>query len=120
MRLMEELLRHIAQEQSLFRAQLLREDLARLNKLRDLARTAASAAAYEKGALRLGWTLGNLRTHELREPLDVLLDAVYAYETGTAGEEQEARIVEAWHALHRIRMERLVGCLSTPVPRPTE
>jgi hypothetical protein len=34
--------------------------------------------------------------------------------------EQEARIVEAWYELHRIRMERLVGCLSTPVSEPTE
>jgi hypothetical protein len=120
MRLIEELERHVAQEQSLFRAQLLREDLARLNQLRELARAAADAAAYKKRALRIGWTPGDLRTHELRVPLDILLDAVYAYETGTAGDEQEARIVAAWHELHRIRMERLVGCLSTPVPKPTE
>lgn len=119
MRLIEELDRHRAQEQSLFRAQLLREDLARLNKLRELARAAGDAAAYKKGALRIGWTPGDWRTHELRVPLEVLLDAVYAYETGTTGDEQEARIVEAWHELHRTRMERLVGCLSTPVPKPT-
>jgi hypothetical protein len=120
MRLIEELERHAAQEQSLFRAQLLREDLARLNKLRELARAATDAVAYEKGALRLGWTPGDLRTRELRAPLEVLLDAVYAYETGTKGDEQETRIVEAWHELHRTRMERLVGCLSTPVPKPTQ
>jgi hypothetical protein len=120
MRLVEEIERHIAQDQSLFRVQLLREDLARLNKLREFARAATDAAAYQKGALRLGWTPGDLRTHELREPLDILLDAVYAYETGTTGDEQERRIVAAWHELHRTRMERLVGCLSTPVPRPTE
>jgi len=120
MRLTEELQRHVAQEQSLFRAQLLREDLARLSKLRELARASADVAAYKKKAFRLGWTPGDLRTHELHAPLDVLLDTVYAYETGATGEEQEARIVAAWHALHRIRMERLVGCLSTPVPKPTE
>jgi hypothetical protein len=120
MRLIDELERHIAREQSLFRAQLLREDLARLSKLRQLACGAADLAAYKKGALRIGWTPGDLRTHELRAPLDLLLDAVYAYETGTTGDVQEARIVAAWHALHRIRMERLVGCLSTPVPKPTE
>jgi hypothetical protein len=120
MRLIEELERHIEQEQSLFRAQLLREDLARLSKLRELARSAADAAAYQKGALRIGWTPGDLRTHELRAPLDVLLDAVYAYETGNTRDAQEACIVAAWHELHRIRMERLVGCLSTPVPKPTD
>ena len=120
MRLMEELERYVAQEQSLFRAQLLREDIARLSKLRELARTAADAGVYRKEAFRLGWTPGDLRTHELRAPLEVLLDAVYAYETGTTSDEQETRIVAAWHELHRIRMERLVGCLSTPVPKPTE
>jgi hypothetical protein len=120
MRLMEELEQRIAQEQSLFRAQLLREDLARLSKLRELARAEADAVAYKKKAFRIGWTPGDLRTQELRAPLDVLLDAVYAYETGAAGSEQEARIVEAWHELHRTRMERLVGCLSTPVPKPTQ
>ena len=120
MHLIEELERRIAEEQSLFRAQLLREDLARLSKLRELARSAADAATYGKNAFLLGWTPGNLRTHELRAPLDVLLGAVYAYETGTTGDEQEARIVAAWHELHRVRMERLVGCLSTPVPKPTD
>jgi hypothetical protein len=120
MHLVEELEQRIAQEQSLFRAQLLREDLARLNKLRVLARTAADAAAYKKTGSRIGWTPGDLRTHELRMPLDVLLDAVYAYETGNTGDAQEARIVAAWHELHRVRMERLVGCLSTPVPKPTD
>jgi len=120
MRLIEELERYIAQEQSLFRAQLLREDLARMIRLRQLARAAIDATAYKKQALRLGWTPGDLRTHELRAPLGDLLDAVYAYETGIAGEEQDERIIAAWHALHRFRMERMVGCLSTPVPKPME
>jgi hypothetical protein len=30
------------------------------------------------------------------------------------------RIRDAWLELHRVRMERLVGCLSTPVPRPVD
>ena len=120
MRLMEQLESRIAQEQSPFRTQLLREDLARLTKLRELARAAADAAAYRKAALHIGWTAGDLRTHELRAPLEVLLEAVYAYETGATGEEQEARNIQAWLEFHRIRMERLVGCLSTPVPKPTE
>jgi hypothetical protein len=120
MRLIEELERYIGEEQSLFRAQLLREDLVRVNRLRQLARAATDATGYKKQALRLGWTPGDLRTHELRAPLDDLLDAVYAYESGTIGDEQEDRITTAWHALHRFRIERLVGCLSTPVPKPAE
>jgi hypothetical protein len=55
-----------------------------------------------------------------RASLDALLDAVFAYETGSIGAEQEARIRDTWLGLHRVRMERLVGCLSTPVPKPEE
>jgi len=119
MRLIEELEGRVGREESLFRAQLIREDVARLQRLRDIARTAGDVAAYRKAAMRIGWTQGDLRTHELRAPLEALLDAVYAYETGTKGTEEDARIVAAWFELDRTRMERLVGCLSTPVPKPT-
>jgi hypothetical protein len=119
MRLIEELEQRVGREESLFRAQLIREDIARLQKLREIARTTGDVAAYRKASLRIGWTQGDLRTHELHAPLEVLLDAVYAYETGTKGTEEDARIVAAWLDLHRTRMERLVGCLSTPVPKPT-
>jgi hypothetical protein len=100
----------MGKEESLFRAQLLREDIARLRKLQELAKSAPDAAAFKTAGMRIGWTQGDARTHELREPLERLLDAVYAA--------REEDIVQAWEALHRLRMERLVGCLSTPVPRP--
>ena len=102
----------VGKEESLFRAQLLREDIARLRKLQQLARTTPDAEAFKKAGMRIGWTQGDARTHELREPLELLLDAVYA--------SQEPDIVRAWEALHRARMERLVGCLSTPVPKPLD
>jgi hypothetical protein len=120
MRLIAELEQRVGREESLFRAQLLREDIARLKRLQEIARTAGDAAAYRKTAMRIGWTQGDLRTHELRAPLEALLDAVYAYETGTRGAEADARIARAWLELDRTRMERLVGCLSTPVPKPTD
>ena len=120
MRLIEELERTLAGEQSLFRAQLLREDIARLGRLRELARSSGSADACKRAALRLGWTQGDLRTHELRAPLEALVEAVYAYETGAGSAGEEARIMDAWAELHRTRMERLVGCLATPVPKPVE
>ena len=118
MRLPDTLERVAAEETSPFRAQLLREDVARLRKLEELARGAPDPAAFRRQGMRLGWTQGDLRTHELRAPLEALLDAVYAYETGAAGEDAEDRIEAAWRELHRARLERLVGCLSTPVPKP--
>jgi hypothetical protein len=126
MHLMRELERKLETEQSYFQAHLLREDIARLTRMRDLARDAADAIAFRKAVLRLGWTAGDLRTHEIREPLEMLADAIYSYVTGTSegtsegtnDREQEARIEQAWLILHRVRMERLMGCLSTPVPKP--
>ncbi len=141
MQLMDELQRRLEGESSLFRAQLLREDIARLSKLGELAHAADEYGAFTKAAMRLGWTQGDARTQELAGSLTALLDAVYAYYRGGGGDTaatqaageaagttqmqprdaaQEARIAAAWHELHRVRMERLVGCLSNPVPRPTD
>ena len=118
--LIEELEQRIGEEQSLFRAQLLREDVARLRQLADLARRVVELDAFKKAARRLGWTQGDMRTTEIGDALDVLLEAVFAYEAGSVGVDQERRIRDAWLELHRVRMERLVGCLSTPVPKPLE
>ena len=118
MRLIEELRRKRDAEQSVFQTQLLREDIARLARMCELAKRSADAAAFTNATLALGWTAGDLRTHELREPLNALAEVVYAYETGTQDAEQEARIEQAWGSLHRMRMERLMGCLSTPAPKP--
>jgi len=111
MQLMADLERALAVEESLFRAQLLREDLARLRKLQALAAEAADATAFVNAGMRIGWTAGDARTLELREPLEKLLNEIYARGS-------DARISAAWHELHRVRMERLLGCLSTPAPRP--
>ncbi len=122
MRLIRELERKLETEQSYFQAHLLREDIVRLTRMRDLARDVVDAVAFRKAVLRLGWTAGDLRTHEIREPLEMLADAIYSYVTaageGTSDREQEARIEQTWLILHRVRMERLMGCLSTPVPKP--
>jgi hypothetical protein len=118
--LIEELQKRIGEEQSLFRAQLLREDVARLVKLGELARSADDIDTFKRAATRIGWTQGDARTSELGEPLDALLEAVFACRAGTADAGQEARIRDAWLELHRVRMEQLVGCLSMPVPRPLD
>jgi hypothetical protein len=117
MQLVVELERQLEGEESLFRAQLLREDLARLAKLRALARAEPDLAALGAAGLRLGWTQGDARTGELRDVLEPLLAAVHAYERGNRDAQQEALVVECWRTLARVRMERLVGCLSSPVPR---
>jgi hypothetical protein len=119
-KLIEDLESLAAKEPSMFRAQLLREDVARLRKLQALAAGTADAAAFRKAGARIGWTQGDARTHELGEPLERLLEAVYAFEREKRDAAQEALIAESWNALHRARMEKLVGCLSTPVPRPVD
>ena len=110
MQLIEDLEGRLARGQSMFQAQLLREDIARLRKLVDLARVAQDAEQLVESALRIGWTQGDARTQELREPLEAFLRAVFAG-NGTL-------IVRTWETLHRVRMERLLGCLSTPAPKP--
>jgi len=120
MRLLDLLQQWVGEEQSLFRAQLLREDIARLEKLQELARSAADPATFKQRGMRLGWTPGDVRTHEIRAPIERLLEAVYALEAETPGPENEGRVEAAWSELHRTRLERLVGCLSTPVPKPPE
>lgn len=120
MRLIEDLERRLERETSLFQAQLLREDVARLSRLRELARTSVDPAAYARAAMRLGWTPGDARTAELRPALDDLVEAVCAYEREGAGDAREAAIELAWGRMHRVRMERLVGCLTTPVPKPAD
>ena len=112
MQLIADLERLLATEESLFRAQLLREDIARLRKLEALARSAADADAFRKAGMRIGWTQGDARTAELREPLEALLDAIYKGD--------EPGVTAAWNSFHRTRMERLLGCLSTPVPKPVD
>ena len=67
MRLIETLNRRASAEESPFRAQLLREDVARLKKLRELARGSRDLAAFKTAGMRIGWTQGDARTHELRE-----------------------------------------------------
>lgn len=47
-----------------------------------------------------------------------LIGAVYRFERGARDATQDAHIEQAWVNLHRVRMERLMGCLSTPAPKP--
>lgn len=117
MLLLAELERAIGAEEGLFRAQLLREGLSRLCRLREIASTAADREAFLAAGRRLGWIQGDQRTGELQPALDALLEEVFAYERGQAGDAAEERIRNHWTRLTRERVEKLVGCLSNPVPR---
>lgn len=119
MDLARELERRAAAEASPFRAQLMREDAARARKLALLARSVPDMQAFLEQGRRLGWTQGDARTAELAPALTPFLEAAYELEGQGAGEEGEARVLAAWLELWRLRMERLVGCLSTP-PVPPE
>ncbi|HZP93512.1 MAG TPA: hypothetical protein VFB20_11620 [Burkholderiales bacterium] len=120
MRLIDTLQRRAAQEESPFRAQLLREDVARLRRLRELARNNPDLTAFKAAGMRIGWTQGDARTQELRAPLERLLELVHEYETSDHGSELETAIDETWLELHRCRMERLLGCLATPAHKPAD
>ncbi len=111
MHLLTELEQRVESEESLFRAQLLREDIARLRRLESLAREHADLESFAKAGLYIGWTQGDFRTHELKEPIEALLAALYAYETGGRGDEQDRALRAAWEAFDRQRMEKLLGCL---------
>ena len=120
MDLIDELAQLAAAEPSPFRAQLLREDVARLRRLFALVDASPDEGTYRRAARRLGWTAQDARTDELRDPLERLLDAVRDAPRAASHDVAEARIREAWSELTRIRIERLIGCLSTPVPKPSE
>ncbi|HUY84335.1 MAG TPA: hypothetical protein VMU86_07145 [Steroidobacteraceae bacterium] len=90
--LIDELQTILQSEPSLFRAQLLREDIARLGKLAALARSPADPTEYRRAdAVR---ELVGIGDHE-----------------AAAKHAADARVAEAWSEFTRVRLERLVGCL---------
>ncbi len=111
MHLLEEMEQRQETEESYFRAHLLREDIARLRKLETLIGEQDSLEGFLKEGLYIGWTQGDFRTHELKQPLEALLAAFHAYETGGRSDEQDASLRSAWQAFDRERMEKLIGCL---------
>jgi hypothetical protein len=81
----------------------LREDVACFAKLGDLAQSVKDLEAFKRAARRIGWTQSDTRTNELAEPLDALLEAVFACQTATTDVGQETRLRDAWLELHRVR-----------------
>jgi hypothetical protein len=91
--------------------QLAKEDLARVKKLRELAQTSDDLKSMQKAGLYIGWTKGDFRTHELKEPLNALMKAIHEYEHGQTGDPQNEIIMDIWTAFHTLRLKTLVHCL---------
>ena len=108
MQLRDELQARLEREDSMFRAQLLREDIARLDKLVALASDSEDLAAFKKAGTYIGWTQNDMMTHVLKEPLGDLMEAIYAWRWS---EGDEAAIRDGWLAFCAARNEKLIKCL---------
>lgn len=95
-------------EESMFRAQLLREDLARLQRLVELATKHGDREKFRKAGAQIGWTNGDLRTQELMPQLTPLLDAVYDWHRGGRAPAADQAVRAAWDAFHVERMRKLL------------
>lgn len=111
MNFIDELEARLKGEASMFRAQLLREDVARLRRLVELADTYADREEYRRAGAYIGWTNGDMRTHELMPQLRPLLDAVYDWQRGGKEPASEQAVKVAWDAFHVERMRKLLHCL---------
>lgn len=113
MQLVTSLKKAVEQEESPFRAQLMREDIARLQRLQNLAEQSSSRDAFVKEGFFVGWTQNDMRTHEFGDELQAFLEALYDHlHEASPSAESESRVTGTWNMLHAKRLERLVGCLS--------
>ena len=111
MTFIEELESRLAGEESMFRAQLLREDVARLRRLVELVDEHGDRDEFRKAGAYIGWTSGDMRTHELMDQQTPLLDAMYDWRRGEQAPEAEQALRSAWDMFHLERMRILLHCL---------
>ncbi|MEZ5895716.1 MAG: hypothetical protein R3C40_04475 [Parvularculaceae bacterium] len=97
-------------DESIFRRQLAKEDLTRFSRLEALAANATDVNVFRKDGLYIGWTQGDMRTHDLRDSIETLLDAFYAARLNHSPE-AEQKLAAAWDAFHRDRLKKLIHCL---------
>jgi hypothetical protein len=93
---------------SLFRRQLAKEDLARFERLREMALASETLEAFIKDGLYAGWTQNDMRTHELKETILPVLEAFYAVVRDSGDEEI---LQAAWAAFEVDRLNKLIHCL---------
>ena len=111
MKILDNLRAQQAHEDSMFRAQLLREDIARLERLIDMAKTSANLAEFERTGLSVGWTQNDMMTHQLKPPLVRLLAAIYVHTVEGPSNTRETELAKAWQDFAHTRLQKLVRCL---------
>lgn len=106
-----ERLQHISDTtESYFARQLYKEDAERLTRLVVLAETSADEGQYAKDALMIGWTPGDLHTHELSDVVEPLIGAVFKLCKDPENQEKEKAVTEHWNAFDAARRKRLLRC----------
>lgn len=110
MQLISQMHHWIETSESRVHAQLLREDVARLEKLIALVDSSANEAACLKDGLYIGWTQGDFTTYQLKPEIEALIAAVYAHETTGRTEDLNRATQTTWVAFHNARIEKLVHC----------
>ncbi len=111
MQLVDKMRQRLEGEDSPFRAQLIKEDIARLTKLQAMALEHDDLESFCKAGLYIGWTRDDFRTHDLKDQLDVLLGSIYARQREGATPSSEKAVIDAWVSFNTARMEKLVHCL---------
>ena len=111
MKLLYELRQTADRLDSVFQAQLMREDIERIEKLVEMAKAAKRYDEFEKVGLYMGWTQGDMRTFELTSELKPFLKAVYSAANEGPSESANSLIRETWIAFNNARMNKLIGCL---------
>lgn len=119
MRLIDRLNGGLAAEQSYFRQHLVREDIARLERLIAMAPAHPERSEFVSAAMKIGWTPGDSRTHELKPALAPLLEAIHRLAVAGPDAALEDEIEGRWREFEALRMDRLVGCLAR-VPKPSD
>ena len=110
LKLIAELRATAASIDSVVQAQLMKEDAARLERLKELAEASDTYEAFEKEALYCGWTQGDFRTPELHDSLVPFLTAAYS-SLEQSGADNDAEVRRLWVEFNRDRATKLVGCL---------
>ena len=111
MKLIKDLEDLVEQETSPVQKQLLSEDINRLNKIWEMSATNFDQQAFLKAGLFIGWTNGDLRTAELKEPIENLLSTIFKLRQEGSSEENDSQVRDAWIKFIHMRMEKLVHCL---------